>query len=854
MASTPKRGKSTSKKVKEKAKGEVATTPKGKEKAKEQKKETKVLRVTIGLVFAALALFTLVALISYIFTWSKDQSLSFHPELFDNDVLANNSGGKMGFLLGKQLISKFFGFGAFIIPVFFGAVSLFCLRIKKVNLLRILLVTLFGAIILSLFFAYIFSFTKYTSILGNGAGGEYGHFATMWLGGMIGRIGTGCVIFIAMFLWLSSLSKKVALWFDNLIYSISHPKKKANPAPEGVDGGENNIDEPAEGDGEGGSASSTEETDFKEDIETSKGEVKEVEAANGVVEVGGLFDNDDTWRDLGPVDDIGKAANRDESSDEVGAKEELPDNEDNGVKFEVEKSDTDFFPDLSEDEKKHLFDPRLDLPSYQQPPLSLLEDYRDKWYEVSLDELEKNKNNIVNALANYKIKVEGIVAKMGPTVTLYKIHLAEGIRIAQVKRLEEDIALSLGAKGVRVITLLDAVGIEVANEKPSVVALKSVMSSQKYKEAKLKLPLAMGITVTNEPFFLDLAKMPHLLIAGATGMGKSVGLNSIIASLIYAKHPSELKIVMVDPKKVELSLYSKLEKHFLAKMPDEDEAIITDTKKVVNTMKSLCIEMENRYDLLKEADVRQIDEYNELFLSRKLNPAKGHTFMPYIVVIIDEFADLLMTAGREIEEPIARLAQKARAIGIHLVIATQRPTTDIITGTIKANFNSRIAFKVNASVDSKTILDEPGANRLIGRGDMLVKAAGYDMTRVQCALIDTDEIKRITQFINEQRGYDRTFPLPEYVDENDNEGIGDVDLRKRDKLFEEAAKLVVQYQQGSTSLIQRKLNLGYARAGRIIDQLEQAGIVGPFGGSKARTVLVTDFDSLDRILESLDHL
>ena len=368
----------------------------------------------------------------------------------------------------------------------------------------------------------------------------------------------------------------------------------------------------------------------------------------------------------------------------------------------------------------------------------------------------------------------------------------------------------------------------------------------------MELPLAMGITVTNEPFFLDLAKMPHLLVAGATGMGKSVGLNCIIASLLYAKHPAELKLVMVDPKKVEFSIYNKLEKHYLAMMADNDDAIITDTKNVVTTLKSLCVEMDDRYDLLKKADVRQIKEYNAKFLARRLNPLKGHKFLPYIVVIIDEFADLLMTAGREVEEPIARLAQKARAVGIHLVIATQRPTTDIITGTIKANFNSRIAFRVNSSVDSKTIIDGPGANRLIGRGDMLVIRPGADLERVQCALIDTPEIIRINKFINEQSGYDHAFYLPEYVDPNSEEDT-DVDLRKRDKLFEEAAKIVVQYQQGSASNLQRKLNIGYNRAGRLIDQLEAAGIVGRAEGSKPRAVLIADFDALDRKLESLDH-
>ena len=519
----------------------------------------------------------------------------------------------------------------------------------------------------------------------------------------------------------------------------------------------------------------------------------------------------------------------------------------------MEQSDNDFLANLTEEEKDHLFDPRLDLPNYEMPSLAVLHDYRDKWYEVSLSELEKNKQRIVNALANYKIGVSGITASKSPTVTLYKIHLAEGIKVAQVRSREEDIAISLGTKGVRVVTLTDAVGIEVPNERASVVPLKSVLNSPQFKEAKMELPLALGITVTNEPFFLDLAKMPHLLVAGATGMGKSVGLNCIIASLLFCKHPAEIKFVMVDPKRVELSLYSKLEKHYLAKLEGEDEAIITDTKKVITTLKSLCEEMENRYELMRQADVRQIKDYNAKFLNRKLNPNNGHKFMPYIVVVIDEFADLITTAGREIEEPIARLAQKARAVGIHLVLATQRPTTDIITGNIKANFNSRIAFRVNSSVDSKTIIDTPGANRLIGRGDMLVIAPNMDLTRVQCALIETDEVKDLATFIQDQRGYSQPFPLPEPEDETGDGGGGDVDLRRRDKLFEEAAKIVVQTQQGSVSLLQRKLDIGYPRAGKIIEQLEAAGIVGPFEGSKARAVLISDFDTLDRKLESLDH-
>ena len=503
------------------------------------------------------------------------------------------------------------------------------------------------------------------------------------------------------------------------------------------------------------------------------------------------------------------------------------------------------------------FDPRLDLSSYQAPPLTLLEDYKDKWYVVTREELEKNNRQIVKTLANYKIGITKISARVGPTVTLYEIVPAPGVRVAQIKRLEEDIQLSLAAKGVRVVTLpgTNAIGIEVANEKPSTVSMLSVLDDEKFKQQSYDLPVALGMTITNDVMHFDLAKMPHLLVAGATGQGKSVGLNAILTSLLYYKHPSEMKLVLVDPKKVELSLYSKLEKHFLAQLPDADEPVITDTQKVVYTLKSLCMEMDARYDLLKLAYVRNIKEYNEKFLSRKLNPLKGHRFLPYIVVVIDEFADLLMTAGKEIEEPIARLAQLARAIGIHLVIATQRPTTSVITGNIKANFPARIAFMVRSSVDSRTILDQTGANQLIGRGDMLISIGG-ELTRVQCAFIDTKEVERVVDFIAEQRGYTTAHYLPEYVgeDKEDDGGVGEVDLNRRDSLFEDAAKLVVMHQQGSTSLIQRKMNLGYNRAGRIMDQLEAAGIVGPYEGSKARQVLVGDLSELDARLANIKDI
>lgn len=501
-----------------------------------------------------------------------------------------------------------------------------------------------------------------------------------------------------------------------------------------------------------------------------------------------------------------------------------------------------------------LYDPHLDLKDFQLPTTDMLEDWEKKNVKVTTDELVSNKDRIVATLRDYGIEIVEISASPGPTVTLYEIKPAPGIRISKIKSLEDDIALSLSASGIRIIAPIPGkgtVGIEVPNAKPQIVSMKTMLESDAFQNsAKMELPIALGKTISNEPYVTDLAKMPHLLMAGATGTGKSVGLNAVISSLLFKKHPSELKFVMVDPKKVELSLYSKIERHYLAKLPDSDEAIITDVKKVVRTLNSLCIEMDQRYDLLKSAQVRKITEYNDKFIHRHLNPENGHHYMPYIVLVIDEFADLIMTAGKEVEAPICRLAQLARAVGIHLIIATQRPTTNIITGTIKANFPARIAFKVTSGIDSRTILDSSGAQRLIGRGDMLISLSGSDMVRLQCALIETEEIDKLALFIGEQRGYPEGFLLPEYLDENE-EPNKEFDPKQKDEFFNDAARLVVSAQFGSTSLLQRKLQLGYNRAGRIIDQLEAAGIVGPYNGSKPREVLVHDDIALDEILRSL---
>ena len=803
-------------------------------------------RLITGLFFGGLSVYTFIALISYIFTWAEDQSLLSNPEFWNNIVPVENGGGKVGFLWSNLLISKLFGLGAFVIPFFFGAVAIFSLRIKRVRLLRLFFLSAFGAIIISVFFSYIFGFTRFVDWFGNGAGGSYGYYVNEWLISMIGATGAGLLVSTILVLWLFLCSYRFVSWFNMGIAAIFHRKPKEKPleadAVAGADVAAAAGEDPEDPfeliiDGDGGVAGD-EAAERSEAAGPGAAEAAAGSAA-GAAATGEI-----------PLE-IPLETPIDIFNEDFSGEETTQEDEDSA---DSDDSSQDFLKDIPPGSLDTLFDPRLDLSSYKSPGIELLDDYRDKRFEVSREELEMNKRSIVKTLGDYKIGIDRITARTGPTVTMYEITPSAGVRISQIKRLEDDIAMSLAARGVRIIAPIpgtNSVGIEVANSKPSVVPLKTMLMEDKFRNSGYELPIVLGRTISNEPLTFDLAKMPHLLVAGATGQGKSVGLNAIITSLLYTKHPSEMKFVLVDPKKVELSLYSKIEHHFLAKLPDAEEAIITDTQKVVYTLKSLTIEMDARYDLLKTAHVRNIKEYNEKFLSRRLNPLKGHRFMPFIVVVIDEYADLLMTAGREVEEPLTRLAQLARAIGIHLVIATQRPTTNIITGLIKANFPARIAFKVISSIDSRTILDTTGANQLIGRGDMLFMS-GAELTRVQCALIETKEIDRVVQFISDQRGYSTAHYLPEYAGEEGEAMAGEVDLGKRDKLFDEAAKLVVQYQQGSTSLIQRRMNLGYNRAGRIMDQLEAAGIVGPSEGSKARQVLITDFNSLDRILASLD--
>lgn len=800
------------------------------------------LYLICGLVALAIAVYTLIALISYVFTWAHDQSSFAGNEIFNSITTVENGGGKIGLWWANLLISKLFGLGAFIIPFFFFGVALVCLKIKKVRLLRLFFITVFGCILISVFFSFIFSFTRFDRWFGSGAGGSYGYYVNQFLKTMIGSAGTGAILIIAIIGWCIIINKSLIRKISGGITAVGNKVMEVGKGSE------------LEGDLEG--------EEFDGDLDEN-GELDQDEEPEDL-----NFDDEPNQK-LDPVISV-----VDENSPEVPAEELDPEVAAAGADVALEVKDVEgegneLLGEYTEEELQKTFDPRLELSHYEAPTLDLLESYKDKWYEVSRDEMERNKNKIVHTLGNYKIGVTKVSAVKGPTVTLYEVVPAPGIRVSQIKRLEEDIQLSLAAKGVRVVTLpgTNSVGIEVANDRPSVVSMQSCleylqtkMKEPGSKESGYALPIAIGKTISNEVFTFDLAKTPHLLIAGATGQGKSVGLNALVSSILYTKHPSEVKFVLVDPKRVELSLYSRLSKHFLACLPDTEDKetpVITDTGKVVRTLKSLCVEMDNRYKLLESARVRNIKEYNEKFLERRLNPAKGHRFLPYIVLIIDEYADLMITAGKDAEIPITRLAQLARAIGIHLVIATQRPTTTVITGNIKANFPARIAFYVRSSIDSRTILDESGANQLIGRGDMLY-ATGSEVTRVQCALIETKEIDRIVEFISSQVGYSTALYLPEPPEEDEGSAdvpfkvaIGETNLARRDEFFDDAARLIVAAGSGSASFIQRKMNLGYNRASKLIDQLEKAGIVGPADGAKPRQALIPDLLSLDDKLEEI---
>jgi S-DNA-T family DNA segregation ATPase FtsK/SpoIIIE len=650
-------------------------------------------------------------------------------------------------------------------------------------------------------------------------GGNFGYQINQWLGDLVGEVGT-------FFLLLFSFSAITGVMFNTIFQKIGTKVKQWLSHVEKVEKQETTAD-----------SVSKYEVEMEKDLISEE----EIEIVETEVEI--------------KVEEVSESGV--ELSTEIPKSEDKKEASGDDFEIEVETSKEEILTDKEINKKVSEFgeyDPELDLSSYQLPPIDLLDTHgQTSGISINKEELEENKNKIVETLSNYKIAIDKIKATVGPTVTLYEVVPAPGVRISKIKNLEDDIALSLSALGIRIIAPIPGkgtIGIEVPNSNPQIVSMKALIQSDKFQNSKFELPVALGKTISNETLVADLTKMPHLLMAGATGQGKSVGLNAILVSLLYKKHPSQVKFVLIDPKKVELTLFNKIERHFLAKLPGEEEAIITDTGKVVATLNSLCIEMDNRYDLLKDAQVRNIKEYNAKFIQRRLNPEKGHQYLPYIVLVIDEFADLIMTAGKEVETPIARIAQLARAIGIHLIVATQRPSVNVITGVIKANFPGRIAFRVTSKIDSRTILDAGGADQLIGRGDMIY-STGSEIIRLQCGFVDTPEVEKICNFIGEQRAYPNALLLPEYIDEKAASTKGGFDDEDRDEKFEEAARIIVIHQQGSASLLQRKLKLGYNRAGRIVDQLEAAGIIGPFEGSKARKVFVADEISLERLLDDL---
>lgn len=805
-------------------------------------------QLTLGLFLLLVSVFIFVSCVSYLFTGKADQSV-VESAGADGIIVSGREAANWMKLWGAYashyLIFKWFGIAAFLVPPF-----LFILGYKVV----------FGKALINIARAFVFVV-----------------FFLIWLSLLMGSMIKGASGVTEWSFYSGGLGYELAIIFDNLLgfgtllflvftflvfviffFDIRHvfTTKVALSNADNEQQKETVVTE-------------TRETIIADLDEDEEEEISEEELENWVLDVKGtekekIVGDLDEEDDFDPEEDLEEEQEPELALDEEEPEEEFEPSsqvfkEPTANQPKEKKDEPDFEIEIKETAEKLVekvgnYDPTLDLAKYQYPTIDLLKEYAPSKVQVTKDELEANKNRIVETLTNFKIGIASIKATIGPTVTLYEIIPDAGVKISKIKNLEDDIALSLAALGIRIIAPIPGkgtIGIEVPNKNKEMVSMRSVIATDKFMNSTMALPIALGKTISNEVFVTDLAKMPHLLMAGATGQGKSVGLNALLTSLLYKKHPSQLKFVLVDPKKVELTIYNKIERHFLAKLPDGEEAIITDTKKVIYTLNSLCIEMDQRYDLLKDAACRNIKEYNEKFIDRRLNPEKGHRYLPYIVLVIDELADLMMTAGKEVETPIARLAQLARAIGIHLVVATQRPSVNVITGIIKANFPARLSFRVTSKIDSRTILDTGGADQLIGQGDMLL-SNGSEITRIQCAFVDTPEVDDICDFIGGQKGYDTAYMLPEFTGDEGDSSKSDVDLSDRDAMFNEAARLIVSHQQGSTSLIQRKLKLGYNRAGRIIDQLEAAGIVGPFEGSKAREVLISDEYSLEQLLNSLD--
>jgi len=756
-------------------------------------------KLFIGSTLVVFSFVLFLSFTSYFFTGFSDQSTL--AQFAERDIITENWMSKIGAFIADLFLYKGFGISSYIVCFLTFLSGLFVLLDSDKNkLTRNWFWGLLIMIWVSILFGLIdLNFGKFSGVIG--------YEVNIFLKSYIGNIGTSFLLFLSTIFYLTF---RLDIGVDSIKKWFSFKKENQEA--------------------EVGLITNLEEAESEEHIDQNEIELSSINSETEIE-----LEKEEKLNTDKPV-----------NNDEILASE---------LKIEIEeikeeKSESD---NLAEKLVKDfgLFDPKLELGNYKFPNLDILKKYDSEGITINKEELEENKTKIVNTLSNYKIGIESIKATIGPTVTLYEIVPEAGVRISKIKNLEDDIALSLSALGIRIIAPIPGkgtIGIEVPNKNPTIVSMHSVISSQKFQQSEMLLPIALGKTISNETLVVDLAKMPHLLMAGATGQGKSVGLNAVLTSLLYKKHPAEVKFVLVDPKKVELTLFNKIERHYLAKLPDSEEAIITDNTKVINTLNSLCIEMDNRYELLKNAQCRNIVEYNKKFKSRKLNPNDGHQFLPYIILVVDEFADLIMTAGKEVETPIARIAQLARAIGIHLIIATQRPSVNVITGIIKANFPARIAFRVTSKIDSRTILDSSGADQLIGRGDMLY-TQGNELIRLQCAFVDTPEIEKLTDFIGSQKAYASAHVLPEYIGDESGTNI-DIDISDRDKLFREAAEVIVIAQQGSASLLQRKLKLGYNRAGRLIDQLEAAGIVGPFEGSKARQVIITDLVALDKHLEN----
>lgn len=797
--------------------------------------KNETIHFVLGLVLVIFSVYLLLALSSFFFTGAADQSIidaGNSQELASVNNHVKNYAGSRGAQLASYLINDCFGVSSFFILVFLAVTGLKLMRVRNFRLWKWFI----GCTLLLVWFSVFFGFVliehyKDTFIY---FGGMHGYNVSIWLISQVGVPGVWMILLVTAICFLIYLSARTIIWLRKIL-SLGFIKHKEKESVEALDE-EEEAEQPEFTNPQPQTVEFSVKKTFKQDIP----------AQQPAMEVAPPVHDNFMVEEPAPAEALDMTFSK--TADDVMVSASVPE----GPAFEVATPVGDDDESYQGPEVEP-YNPQLDLESYRYPTLELMKKYDNNEPTINMEEQKANKDRIINTLRSFGIEISSIKATVGPTVTLYEITPEQGVRISKIRGLEDDIALSLSALGIRIIAPIPGkgtIGIEVPNSNPKIVSMQSIIGSKKFQESSYDLPIALGKTITNEVFMVDLCKMPHVLVAGATGQGKSVGLNAIITSLLYKKHPSELKFVLVDPKKVEFSIYSVIEHHFLAKLPDGEEAIITDVTKVVQTLNSICVEMDSRYDLLKKAHVRNIKEYNEKFINRKLNPEKGHKFMPYIVVIIDEFGDLIMTAGKEVELPIARIAQLARAIGIHMVIATQRPTTNIITGTIKANFPARVAFRVSSMMDSRTILDRPGANQLIGRGDMLF-LQGADPIRVQCAFVDTPEVEDITKYIARQQGYPTAFFLPEYVNEDASSDLGDVDMGRLDPLFSDAARLIVIHQQGSTSLIQRKFAIGYNRAGRIMDQLEKAGIVGPSEGSKARQVMCLDENDLEMRLNNL---